>query len=94
MKSGATTGSGPTRPHSSAATCGRPTTRQPCLSWKTILTGSGQNIGLLEYYGYDIADLNTYYANAKQTNLSSKVTGISTDGTEPDVPLYTQGRRL
>jgi subtilase family serine protease len=47
----------------------------------TILTGAGQNIGLLEYYGYDIADLNTYYTNAGQTNLSSKVTGISTDGT-------------
>ncbi len=45
------------------------------------LTGSGQNIGLLEYAGYDIADLNTYYTNAKQTNLSSHVVGISTDGT-------------
>jgi kumamolisin len=45
------------------------------------LTGSGQNIGLLEYAGYDIADLNTYYSNAGQTSLSSKVTGISTDGT-------------
>jgi len=55
----------------------------------TILTGSGQNIGLLEYAGYDIADLNTYYTNAKQTNLSSKVAGISTDGTSLTC-LYTR----
>ena len=46
----------------------------------TALTGSGQNIGLLEYYGYDIADLNTYYTNAHQTRTAT-VTGISTDGT-------------
>ncbi|MGA2078876.1 MAG: S53 family peptidase [Terriglobia bacterium] len=45
------------------------------------LTGTGQNIGLLEYYGYDITDLNTYYTNARQTNLSSLVVGLSTDGT-------------
>jgi kumamolisin len=44
------------------------------------LTGSGQNIGLFEYYGYDIADLNTYYTNAGQTRTAT-VTGISTDGT-------------
>src|SRR5580698_9282130 len=34
----------------------------------TALTGSGQTVGLLEYYGYDIADLNTYFTNAKQKN--------------------------
>jgi kumamolisin len=44
------------------------------------LTGAGQNIGLLEYVGYDIADLNTYYANVHQT-LTATVSGISTDGT-------------
>jgi len=44
------------------------------------LTGSGQNIGLFEYSGYDIADLNTYYTNAHQTRTAT-VTGISTDGT-------------
>lgn len=44
------------------------------------LTGTGQNIGLLEYYGFDIADVNTYYTNAKQTRTAA-VTGISTDGT-------------
>ena len=54
----------------------------------TALTGAGQNLGLLEYLGYDIADLNTYYKNAKQT-LAVPITGISTDGsslscTEPN----------
>ncbi len=44
------------------------------------LTGSGQVLGLLEYAGYDIADVNTYYTNAKQ-KLTATITGISTDGT-------------
>jgi subtilase family serine protease len=43
------------------------------------LNGSGQNIGLLEYLGYDIADVNTYYKNAGQT-LFASIVGISTDG--------------
>src|ERR1039458_5190004 len=46
----------------------------------TALTGSGQTLGLLEYYGYDIADVNTYFTNAGQTN-SVPIDGISTDGT-------------
>ena len=46
----------------------------------TALTGAGQNIGLLEYLGFDIADINTYYTNAGQTRTFN-VTGISTDGT-------------
>ena len=46
----------------------------------TALTGSGQTLGLLEYYGYDSADLDTYFTNAKQTN-TVPVDGISTDGT-------------
>jgi subtilase family serine protease len=45
----------------------------------TALTGAGQNIGLLEYAGFDIADVNTYYTNAKQTR-NFAVTGVSTDG--------------
>lgn len=45
----------------------------------TSLTGAGQNIGLLEYAGFDIADVNTYYTNAKQTR-NFAVTGVSTDG--------------
>ena len=46
----------------------------------TALTGAGQNLGLLEYVGYDIADLDTYFKNVGQTN-SVPVNGISTDGT-------------
>jgi subtilase family serine protease len=46
----------------------------------TALTGAGQNIGLLEYAGFDIVDVNTYYKNAGQTRTAA-VTGISTDGT-------------
>lgn len=44
------------------------------------LTGAGQNVGLLEYYGTDLADLNTYYSNVHQTN-SVPITLLSTDGT-------------
>jgi len=46
----------------------------------TAFDGTGQNIGLLEYAGFDIADVNTYYQNAGQTRTAA-VTGISTDGT-------------
>lgn len=44
------------------------------------LTGTGQNLGLLEYEGTDLADLNTYYSNVHQTN-SVPITLLSTDGT-------------
>jgi kumamolisin len=44
------------------------------------LNGSGQNVGLLEYAGYDIVDVNTYYEGAGQT-LNVPIVGISTDGT-------------
>ena len=47
---------------------------------QTTLTGSGQTLGLLEYVGYDIADLQTYYENTGQTD-NVPVIGISTDGT-------------
>jgi subtilase family serine protease len=53
------------------------------------LTGKGQNIGLLEYAGFDIADVNTYYKNAKQKRTAA-VKGISTDGS-PILCLYSQG---
>jgi subtilase family serine protease len=46
----------------------------------TSLTGSGQNLGLLEYLGTDLKDLNTYYTNVKQT-LTVPITLLSTDGT-------------
>ena len=44
------------------------------------LTGAGQNLGLFEYLGTDLADLTTYYKNAGQTN-NVPVSVISTDGT-------------
>jgi len=44
------------------------------------LTGSGQSLGLLEYYGTDLADLNTYFKNAGQVN-KVPITLLSTDGT-------------
>jgi len=46
----------------------------------TSLNGSGQSLGLLEYYGTDLADLNTYYQNAGQTN-NVPITLKSVDGT-------------
>ena len=44
------------------------------------LTGSGQSVGLLEYYGTDLADLTTYFTNVNQTN-NVPITLVSTDGT-------------
>lgn len=44
------------------------------------LNGAGQTVGLLEYYGTDLADLNTYYSNAHQTN-NVPVVLLSVDGT-------------
>lgn len=44
------------------------------------LNGSGQNLGLFEYLGTNLADLNTYYRNVGQTN-NVPITLLSTDGT-------------
>lgn len=44
------------------------------------LTGAGQNVGLLEYYGTNLADLQTYYKNIGQT-YPNNVTLLSVDGT-------------
>jgi subtilase family serine protease len=44
------------------------------------LTGAGQNLGLFEFLGTDLADLTTYFKNVGQTN-SVPVTVLSTDGT-------------
>jgi subtilase family serine protease len=44
------------------------------------LTGAGQNLGLLEYYGTNLTDLATYYKNVGQTN-SVPITLLSVDGT-------------
>ena len=71
-KSNATTGSGP-----SASFLG---SDMRAAYYGGSLTGSGQSLGLLEYYGTDLADLTTYFSNAKQTN-SVPVSLLSTDGT-------------
>ncbi|MFZ1006723.1 MAG: S53 family serine peptidase [Candidatus Sulfotelmatobacter sp.] len=69
----ATTGSGP-----SASFLG--SDMRAAYYGGTALTGAGQNLGLLEYLGTDLADLTTYYKNVKQTN-SVPITLLSTDGT-------------
>ncbi len=71
-KSNATTGSCP-----SGSYCG---SDMRAAYYGGALTGSGQTLGLLEFAGYDIADLNTYFKNVGQTRTVT-VTGISTDGT-------------
>jgi hypothetical protein len=45
----------------------------------TSLAGKGQYIGLLEFVGYDIADVNMYYKDAKQKR-TTPIVGVSTDG--------------
>jgi len=55
----------------------------------TALTGAGQNIGLFEELGFDIADVNTYYQGAGQT-YTFNVVGISTDGSSVNC-FYSQG---
>jgi subtilase family serine protease len=52
------------------------------------LTGAGQNLGLFEYVGTDLADLATYYKNVGQTN-KVPVSVISTDGTSTSC-VYTK----
>jgi subtilase family serine protease len=69
----ATTGSCP-----SASFCG--SDMRSAYYGGTALTGSGQSLGLLEYYGTDLADLNRYFKNAGQTN-NVPITLKSTDGT-------------
>jgi subtilase family serine protease len=69
----ATTGSGP-----SASFLG--SDMRAAYYGGTALTGAGQNLGLLEFLGTDLADLTTYYKNVKQTN-SVPITLLSTDGT-------------
>lgn len=81
----ATTGSGPSASFLGsdmrAAYYGSPT-----------LTGAGQKLGLLEYYGTDLADLQTYYANVGQTYPGNIITLKSTDGTSTSC-VYSGGSR-
>jgi kumamolisin len=69
----ATTGSGP-----SASFLG--SDMRAAYYGGTALTGAGQNLGLFEYEGTDLADLNTYYKNVGQT-LNITPTLLSVDGT-------------
>ncbi|HEY1678058.1 MAG TPA: S53 family serine peptidase [Candidatus Sulfotelmatobacter sp.] len=69
----ATTGSGP-----SASFLG--SDMRAAYYGSTALNGSGQNLGLFEYLGTDLADLTTYYNNVHQTN-TVPITLLSTDGT-------------
>jgi kumamolisin len=77
----ATTGSGP-----SASFLG--SDMRAAYYGGTALTGAGQNLGLLEYYGTNLADLTTYYNNVGQTN-TVPVTLLSTDGTSTSC-VYTR----
>lgn len=70
----ATTGSGP-----SASFLG--SDMRAAYYGATTQTGQGQNLGLLEYYGTDLTDLQTYYANVGQTYPGGVITLLSTDGT-------------
>jgi subtilase family serine protease len=69
----ATTGSGP-----SASFLG--SDMRAAYYGGTALTGAGQNLGLLEYAGTELADLTTYFTNVGQTN-NVPITLLSTDGT-------------
>src|SRR5271155_4688143 len=69
----ATTGSGP-----SSSFLG--SDMRAAYATGTTLTGTGQNLGLFEYLGTDLADLTTYFKNVKQTN-NVPITLLSTDGT-------------
>ena len=45
----------------------------------TALTGKGQSVGLLEFAGYNVNDVKTYFSRVGQT-LSVPIVGVSTDG--------------
>ena len=48
----------------------------------TALTGAGQSVGLFEFIGTDLTDLNTYYANVGQTNnVPITLTSVDTQKT-------------
>jgi kumamolisin len=73
VRSNATTGSGP-----SSSFLG--SDMRAAYYGATALTGSGQSLGLLEFYGTDLTDLTTYFKNADETN-NVPITLLSTDGT-------------
>jgi subtilase family serine protease len=79
----ATTGSGP-----SASFLG--SDMRAAYYGGTALTGAGQNLGLFEFEGTDLADLTTYFKNVGQTN-NVPVTLLSTDGTSTSC-VYSSSR--
>ncbi len=79
----ATTGSGP-----SASFLG---SDMRAAYYGGTLTGTGQNLGLFEFAGTNLADLNTYFSNVGQTN-NVPVTLLSTDGTSTSC-VYAKGRK-
>ena len=84
LVSHATTGSGP-----SASFLG--SDMRAAYYGGTALTGAGQNLGLFEFLGTDLADLNTYYKNVGQTN-KVPITLLSTDGTSTSCTDNRAGR--
>jgi subtilase family serine protease len=72
-KAGATIGSGPSESFLGSD-------MRAAYYGGTALTGSGQSLGLLEFDGTDLTDLDTYYKNVNQTE-SVPITLDSTDGT-------------
>jgi len=55
----------------------------------SALTGKGQSVGLVEFYGYEVADLDAYYSKSGDINLVP-LNAISTDGTAESC-LYASG---
>ena len=53
------------------------------------LSGAGQSLGLVEFYGYDSADLAAYFGNSGQIN-KVPVNAVSTDGSSVAC-LYAKG---
>jgi uncharacterized membrane protein len=53
------------------------------------LSGAGQSLGLVEFYGYDSADLAAYFGNSGQVN-KVPVNAVSTDGSSVAC-IYTKG---
>ncbi|HSU18987.1 MAG TPA: protease pro-enzyme activation domain-containing protein, partial [Acidobacteriaceae bacterium] len=81
----ATTGSGP-----SASFLG--TDMRAAYYGSGSLTGAGQTIGLLEYYGTDLVDLQNYYKNVGQTYPANGVIQLlSTDGTSTSCVYSSAG---
>ena len=73
VSSSATTGSGP-----SGSFLG--SDMRAAYYGESALAGSGQSLGLLEFYGTNLSDLTTYFNNAGQTN-NVPIILLSTDGT-------------